>query len=147
MEKVDINKDEPKITDDIKIIDVIPPKPVNPNEAAVVESPLPPDPVPAEPEEMPSPEDRPGAKNAVVREADEMGLKIVDAERDGANLYLVVEGDHVEDVQGHMARKLAYDARFDYGFTNSGLDAVGGPEPINGGERYRQTWRLQRGLG
>ena len=105
-----------------------------------------PDPQPAgPPKATPSAENLPPVESVISKQASEEGLSIVDAERDGGFLFLVVEGGHVEDVQGSMARKLAYDARFHYGFEHAGIEILGGAEPLGGG-KYRQTYRLTRNL-
>ena len=104
-----------------------------------------PAPQPAETVPQPGPGNLPPVDSVIAKQAAELGLRIVDAERDGASLFLVVEGDTVEDVQGFDARKLAYDARFHYGFDNAGIEPYAGAEPAGAG-RYRQTWKLTRGL-
>lgn len=103
------------------------------------------DPQPAQTVTPPGPENLPPASSVIAKRAAEIGLRIVDAERDGNSLFLVVEGDNVEDVQSFDARMLAYDARFHYGFDNAGLEPVGGSSPTKDGH-YRQTWKLLRGL-
>ena len=96
---------------------------------------------------QPGPNNLPPADSVVAKQAAELGLFVVDAERDGPHLYLVIEGGSVEETQGYDARKLAYDARFHYGFDNSGIEPHGGPEPVKESKgRYRQTWKLTRGL-
>ncbi len=103
-----------------------------------------------------------------------MGLTVVKAERAGDVLYVTIQGDSVEEVTSSKARKFAYEVRGDYGFENAGIEASGGPFPVDastkdedgqagkpiqhdkiaefstpshlGKIRYRHTYRLIRGL-
>ena len=142
----------PSISDGIKVIDTILPGEAEvimgdpPSLAIPQETPSIPQPEKAVVEEPPSVDNLPKVDSVIAKEAAKQGMKIIDAERDGGQLFLVVEGNHVEDVTGAMARKLAYDARFDYGFEHAGVDPVGGAGPVENSKRYRQTWRLTRGL-
>jgi len=60
-----------------------------------------------------------------------MSLKIVGAEERGENLFITLEGNGVEEVTSANARKFAYDARGKYGFANAGIEATGGPYPVD----------------
>lgn len=122
--------------------------PNNPPSAVPQEEPegIRPDPQPAgPPKASPSAEDLPPVESVIAKQAAEEGLSIVDAERDSGFLYLIIEGGHIEDVQGSMARKLAYDARFHYGFESAGIEPWAGAEPMPKG-KYRQTYRLTRNV-
>jgi hypothetical protein len=106
-------------------------------------------PIPAETAPPPSASNLPPVTSTIAKQAAELGLSVVDAERDGQQLFLVVEGENVEDVNGAEGRKLAYDARFHYGFDNAGVESHGGPEPVGDAgpsRRYRQTWKLTRSM-
>ena len=106
---------------------------------------LAPNPVPAVVErEEPSAKNLPDVKSIIAKRALGEGLEVVDAERDGNVLYLVVEGPGVEEVQGSTARQLAYDARYHYSFIDAGIELHGGASPENG--KYRQTYKLTKGL-
>jgi hypothetical protein len=60
-----------------------------------------------------------------------MSLKIVEVEEKGENLFITLEGGSVEEVTSAIARKFAYDARGKYGFSNAGIEAIGGPYPVD----------------
>jgi len=49
----------------------------------------------------------------------------------GGNLFVTIEGDGPEELSGYEAKMIAYNARFDYGFGNSGIDLFSGPFPVN----------------
>ena len=60
-----------------------------------------------------------------------MALKIVDADRKGDYLYITIQGDNITEVTSSVARKMAYEARGDHGFDNAGVEAFGGPYPVD----------------
>lgn len=88
----------------------------------------------------------PALTDPVADAAKEMGLKIVEAKLEGTNLFMVVEGEHIEDVQGGTSRQLAYNARHNYGFSHSGIEPYTGAENVPGTTRYRQTWKFTKGI-
>lgn len=100
----------------------------------------------AEEAPQPGPGNLPPADSRIAREASDLGLSVESAERDGPHLYIVVLGDHIEDVSGAEGRKLAYDSRHYYGWQDAGIEPYGGVEPItnNFGTKYRQTWKFTR---
>lgn len=51
--------------------------------------------------------------------------------REGEGLFIAVAAEKVAQLASPDAKKLAYDARFDYGFENSGIEKVAGPIPLN----------------
>lgn len=101
-----------------------------------------------------------------------MALKVASAEKKGEHLYITIQGDTVSEVTAAGARKYAYDQRGEYGFENAGIEAAGGPFPVDmkhkgkDGEigiivphekmaeiskrpddlKYRHTYRLTRGI-
>ena len=93
----------------------------------------------------------PPATSKLAQDMLEKGMQVVGAERDGGHLFITIEGDEVEDVQGPDARKLAYDSRYHYGWANAGIEIWAGPAPVVDEDkepvgRYQQTWRLTRGM-
>ena len=58
-------------------------------------------------------------------------VKIAKAEKQGGRLYITVEGPSIDAVRSLSARTLAYEARFEHGFANAGLEANGPPMPCN----------------
>lgn len=105
-----------------------------------------PQPTPAEIVPEPGPGNLPPVTSTIAKQAAEIGLSVENAERDGQQLFLVVEGESVEDVIGADSRRLAYDSRFHYGFDNAGIEPHGGAEPVPGSTKYRQTWKLTRSM-
>ncbi len=96
------------------------------------------------PEKAPEGMQMPPLRHRDIEAAMAQGLMVVDAEIDGNYLFITIEGDCVEDVQGPEGRKLAYAARHAYGgFTDGGIEPYGGAGPADG-KKYRQTFRLTR---
>lgn len=93
-------------------------------------------------------QDIPEATSKTIEEAAELGIKLVEAEREGNQLFLTVEGDHIERVTGADGRRLAYDARHYYSFENAGIEPYGGTIAIGpeADRRYRQVWKLTRSI-
>lgn len=71
-------------------------------------------------------------------------LKVIKAETNGNELFITVEDDSPGDVTDTSSRLCAYQARFQYGFANAGIEAYGGIQIVDG--KSRQTWRLTRAL-
>lgn len=103
-------------------------------------------PKPAETVPVPNSTNLPPVISTTAKQAADLGLSIVDAERDGQQLFLIVEGPNLEDVIGADSRKLAYDARFHYGFDNAGIEPYGGTEFVKESGKYRLTWKLTRSM-
>lgn len=101
-----------------------------------------------EPKERPVTPTVPAVTSTLAKAAAEKGIYVVDVERSDGLLYVVTEAGDIEDANGYDARKLAYDARFSYGFDNAGIEAHGGPQYVGTDKqtRYRQTWKLTRSV-
>jgi hypothetical protein len=62
-------------------------------------------------------------------------LKIVEATpeekgRAPRTLTITVEGDSLDEINSYAAKKLAYDERVKHGFSEAGIEYLGGPYPI-----------------
>ena len=60
-----------------------------------------------------------------------MSLSVVTTEERGENLFITLQGGSVEEVTNASARKFAYEQRSKYGFSNAGIEASGGPYPVD----------------
>ena len=87
----------------------------------------------------------PVANNTFTKEAAKLGLQVAAADQDGTYLFITIHGPDVDTVQGPDSRKLAYAARFNYGFDNAGIELHSGSLPIGEG-RYQQVFRLTRSM-
>lgn len=58
-------------------------------------------------------------------------LQVIGGRKDGDYLYVTVQGDTQEEAVSAEARRMAYDARDEFGFSNAGIEATGGTIPVN----------------
>ena len=54
-------------------------------------------------------------------------IKVAETKINGGELIVVIEGDSVDEANSADARKLAYETRLEKGFSNAGIEAIGGP--------------------
>jgi hypothetical protein len=60
-----------------------------------------------------------------------MAAKVINAEIKGERLFVTLEGAGPEEVSNYAARKIAYEERMKHGFANAGIEADGGPYPVD----------------
>jgi hypothetical protein len=84
-----------------------------------------------------------------MSEEQKIAMRIAGHKTEGGLLYITIEGDGIDQLKGPEAKWMAYNARFDYGFGNSGIEKYEGPIPVTVQEegapprtRYQITFRL-----
>lgn len=69
--------------------------------------------------------------------------------REGRVMTVTVQGDSADEVMGLAAKKLAYEARVQYGFTNAGISSITGVLQVqqkDGKVKPARQFRLELGL-
>ncbi|NMA17134.1 MAG: hypothetical protein GX935_07825 [Erysipelotrichia bacterium] len=86
-----------------------------------------------------------------------LGAFIVEGKIDNGRLFITLQGSSPAVLRTLEAKTLAYNARFDYGFSSAGIESYGTPWPCDkhgepytpekstGVDHFRMTYRLTAG--